>query len=273
MTRSRICPACGKLNAGDAARCLHCGERLPAAWESEARRGWARILGSRASLATYFFMVLSLGVYVALLMGGGELLSSVRRSQALRWGALAGSLGLAEPWRYLSAMFVHFSLLHVGFNTLSLHSLGKSLEEAVGSARFILVFLGTGIVGFVLSQVVYTADPLTGGISGGVFGLLGASVGLRFAQRDPEWKRLAVTGVGYAVAMYLLLGSAVNHAAHVGGLLSGIGLGWVAVRAGHRRSVDTFFRVLAGLLIAATLASIALSLASPVARRAPLWIG
>ena len=112
-------------------------------------------------------MLLSVGIYLALMLGGGSLWGPPRPIDAVRWGALVGPLGRVEPWRYLSAMFVHFSLLHVGFNTLTLHSIGRSLEEGIGSARFVLVFLGTGIAGFVASQVFYELDPLTGGISGG----------------------------------------------------------------------------------------------------------
>jgi membrane associated rhomboid family serine protease len=192
----------------------------------------------------------------------------IRRSQGLRWGALVGHLGSREPWRYISAMFVHFNLLHVGFNTLTLHSLGRNLEQGIGAARFILVFLGTGIGGFVASQLWYEPDPLTGGISGGIFGLLGVAVGWRYAERDPEWKRLAVTGVGYAVAMALLPGMQVNHAAHLGGLGVGVALGWALFRAGRQRRVDAFLNVLAAVLLLATVASIILSLLSPVAKQA-----
>src|SRR5688572_4312126 len=213
-------------------------------------------------------MGLSVVVYVLLTLGGTEGWGSVRRFGALRWGALVGELGHIEPWRYLSAMFVHFSLLHVGFNTLTLHQLGRSLEDAVGWGRFVVVFVGTGVAGFLASELWYAPVPLTGGISGGIFGLLGAAVGWRYAQRDPEWKRLAITGVGYAVAMALIPGVTVNHAAHGGGLVAGAGFGWGLYRLGLGRRVDRVMNVAGGLLIVASLASIALSWTSPVVRSA-----
>jgi membrane associated rhomboid family serine protease len=265
---SRICPQCGKLNAREDANCFRCGARLPAGWEITARSRWTSAL-QRRGWATTTFMLLDVGVYLALMLGsgGGGLFSSVSRLETLRWGALAGALGHVEPWRYLSAMFVHFSLFHVGFNTLSLYSLGRSLEDSLGWSRLVVVFLGTGIFGFVLSEVWYTTIPLTGGISGGIFGLLGAGVGWRYAQHDPEWKRQALTAGGYAIAMALLPGITVNHAAHVGGLLSGAGLGWALHRFGHGRTADRALDIAGGLLMLAAFVSIGLSLTSPVIRR------
>jgi rhomboid protease GluP len=263
---SRICPACGKLNAREESRCTRCGARLPAGWEISARNSLGSAL-KRRGWATTLFLLLDVGVYVALMLGGTEQWGGVRRIEALRWGALAGSLGHIEPWRYLSAMFVHFSLMHVGFNSLTLYQLGRGLEDAVGWARFVVVFIGTGVVGFLASEVFYSVIPLTGGISGGIFGLLGAAVGWRYAQRDPEWKRLAITGVGYAVAMALIPGVTVNHAAHGGGLVAGAGFGWVLHRLGQGRRVDRALNLLGALLIVASFASIGLSLTSPVVRR------
>jgi rhomboid protease GluP len=267
---SRICPACGKLNARDDTSCTRCGARLPAGWEITARRRWSGAL-SRPGWATATFIGLDVVVYLALTLGGTAQWGSVRRLEALRWGALAGGLGHEEPWRYLSAMFVHFSLMHVGFNTLTLHSLGRNLEDSIGWARFVLVFLGTGIAGFLASELWYSTVPLTGGISGGIFGLLGAAVGWRFAQADPEWKRLAITGAGYAVAMALLPGITVNHAAHIGGLLAGAGIGFILFRLGQSRRIDRGIDLAGGLLMLSVFVSIGLSLSSPIVRRlAPL---
>jgi rhomboid protease GluP len=267
VTGSRICPNCGKLNAAEDARCSRCDARLAAGWETKAGSSLTSVL-ARPGWATMLFMGVTVAVYGLLALAGTEQMGSVRRLAALRWGALAGSLGHVEPWRYLSAMFVHFSLLHVGFNTLTLHSLGRSLEDAVGWARFVVVFIGTGVAGFLLGELWYAPMPLTGGISGGIFGLLGAAVGWRYAMRDPEWKRLAITGVGYAVAMALIPGVTVNHAAHVGGLVAGAGFGFVLYRLGRGRRIDRVMDIAGGLLIVATFASIALSYTSPIVSRA-----
>jgi hypothetical protein len=127
---SQICARCGKLNSREDARCFQCGARLPGGWGA-AGRGWGSLL-ARPDAATTLFVVLSVVVYGALWLSGVGAWGAVHPIAALRWGALAGPLGSLEPWRYLSAMFVHFGLMHFGFNTLTLHQLGRELEGAVG---------------------------------------------------------------------------------------------------------------------------------------------
>ncbi|HVZ37115.1 MAG TPA: rhomboid family intramembrane serine protease [Polyangiaceae bacterium] len=262
---SRICPHCGKLNAADDSRCGYCERRVPAGRRAALIGLWERVSGQRSG-ATLTFSALSVLVYLALWLGSGTLGGSIDGLQALHWGALVGDLGHVEPWRYLSAMFVHFNLLHVGFNVLALYSLGRGLEGLTGSARFTLLFLLTGVCGFIVSDLWYAEQPLTGGISGGIFGLLGAEVGLRHAVGDDGWKRAAITGLGYAAAMALLPGQTANNAAHVGGLASGAVIGWVLSRSGRGARIDRVYDGLALLLLIATFASIIGSRLEPLPR-------
>jgi rhomboid protease GluP len=223
-----------------------------------AKVGLARVFGGAP--ATVWFAALSVAVYLALVASSGGPRSPISGRMALRWGALAGDLGWHEPWRLLSAIFVHFGLLHIGFNLLALVSFGRVLERVLGSARFAVLLLATGVLGFVASDLWYALfppQPITGGLSGGIFGLLGAEVGLRFAAGDAGWKRAAVSGAGYALMMALIPGQTVNNAAHVGGLLSGGLLGW-ALSYAAGRAHQRYFDAAALLLGAATLASIAL---------------
>ena len=220
--------------------------------------GLARAAGGAP--ATVWFAALSVAVYLALILSSGGPTAPISGRMALRWGALAGDLGWREPWRQLSAMFVHFGLLHIGFNVLALFSFGRMLERVLGSARFTVLLLLTGVLGFVASDVWYELFPpsqITGGLSGGIFGLLGAEVGLRLAARDAGWKRAAISGAGYALMMGLIPGQNVNNAAHVGGLLSGVLLGWALSQAASR-SHQRLFDGAALLLSAATLGAIAL---------------
>ena len=232
---------------------------LPTRWESALARLSARVFGGIP--ATVGFAGLSVAVYWALVASSGGPTSPISGRMALRWGALAGELGWRAPWRHLSAMFVHFGLLHIGFNLLALVSFGRVLERVLGSARFASLLLVSGALGFVASDLWYALFPpqqITGGLSGGIFGLLGAEVGLRFAAGDPAWKRAAVSGAGYALLMALIPGQNVNNAAHVGGLLSGGLLGWAlshAASPAHQRA----FNLAAMLLCAATLCAIAWS--------------
>ena len=192
-----------------------------------------------------------------------------RTSEALRWGALIGGLGREEPWRFLSAMFVHFGLLHIGLNMWTLWAFGRGLEQRLGGGRFVVVLLVTGIVGFLLSELWYAfrqQPVLTAGASGGLFGLVGAVLGHMVANRDPAWKNMLVQ-----VAIYTAIFAVafpVNNAAHLGGAISGFGLGYAFQKERRPDRRRKLFAALGMLGVVASLGSIVLSHRSPVWKEA-----
>jgi rhomboid protease GluP len=254
-SRAKVCPHCGRLNGAEQARCTGCERPLP----SNALLALQRALGG--AVATTLCALLAVAIYVALIASAGPG-APMSWGRALRWGALAGNLGPSQPWRYFSAMFVHFGLLHLGFNLLTLISFGRALERLLGMARFLVLLLLSGAVGFVASDVWLALFPerqITGGLSGGIFGLMGAEVGLRFASQDEGWKRAAVSALGYAAVMALLPGVNVNNAAHLGGLLAGAALAWGIHRLRSSRRSQPLFTAAAALLGVVTLLGIALA--------------
>src|SRR5690606_8265713 len=155
-----------------------------------------------------------------------------------------------EPWRYLSAVYVHLGALHLVMNSMALLALGRRAEQRVGGARMIVVFTLTGIGGFVASTLWYGASgPLTAGASGALFGLMGHEIGQMHAQRDPRLKDILVQFLAYAVAFALLF--SVNNAAHIGGFVLGYPLGraFYLERRPWRRAL--WFRGLAAVSLAA----------------------
>src|SRR5690606_29690290 len=149
-------------------------------------------------------------------------------SEAFRWGALHPALVADEPWRLLSAMFVHFGILHLGMNMSALLALGRGLEQALGSTRFVIVFVATGLMGFVASTAWSISGPgamvTTAGASGGLFGLVGFEVGYLYRSRDPRWK----SALTRALVIGVLIGFffPVNNAAHGAGAVLGGALGY-----------------------------------------------
>ena len=139
-----------------------------------------------------------------------------------RWGMLLTGIADSQPWRLLSAMFVHLGILHLALNMMSFVDLGRMTEARVGSWRCGVIFVVTGVLGFVTSELWYglVAEHVpTAGASGGLFGLGGALVGCLYARRDPAYKDLLLRMVVYAVVFALLM--PVNNSAHAGGLVSG----------------------------------------------------
>jgi rhomboid protease GluP len=262
----RICPHCGALNAADESRCHRCERSLPGPLATGLVDLLRGALGSEFPL-TKLFVGLCLAVFVLSTLGGGGFkILGASPMVAIRWGALGGdpihgSLGMLQPWRYLSAMFVHFGALHIVFNMMALWDFGRATEQRLGSARFVIIFVVTGVVGFVLSDIwfmaVRGAPYLTAGASGGLFGLVGTLIGYLYARRDPIWKkflvRFAILAAIFAIAL------PVNNAAHVGGFAAGVPMGYFAYRETRPWRRSALFGVLAGVLVVLSLVSVALS--------------
>lgn len=144
---------------------------------------------------------------------------------------LISTLRQGEWWRLLTPMFLHFGLLHVVFNSLWVWELGRRIERLQSGWRLLLVVLVTSL-GANLLQYSLSGPSLFGGMSGVVYGLVGY-IGL--------WQRLegaasfnvspALIGfmllflvLGFTGAIDFFIDGSVANGAHLGGLISGVGL-------------------------------------------------
>jgi rhomboid protease GluP len=287
--RTRPCPRCGALNGAGFDRCIRCGQALSKAAASRDRLG-APINPRRLPAAS---VILGLNVLVF----AGQLLAALSRGlvpsflgashvteqvDALRFGALIASPDLVrlEPWRLLSAAFVHFGLLHVGMNMLALVHLSRVAEPAVGSARYAMTYVLSAGASFATTTVVAAATgsvpPVTAGASGAVFGIMGLILGVLVARRNPRWKHFALQAVLFSVLFGFAVnasgvGIMVNNSAHLGGLAVGFGFGrWYGrapARSAGPRS-DVWVNVGAGVCLATCVLALVLSHLSPLWREA-----
>jgi len=128
-----------------------------------------------------------------------------------------------EYWRLATSVFVHASLIHLAFNMFALYIAGTYVESMVGTLRFLVVFVLSGLGGSVL--ILVAADPLvaTVGASGAVFGLFGALFALFLHQRD-AMAAAALRNIGFLIAINLVftfVARGISWQAHIGGLLAG----------------------------------------------------
>ncbi len=288
-SRATVCPHCGALIARDQRQCFRCSKPVAPPW---ARRLSSTLLGLfgdelPATIAilvacTLLFVVSFFAVFQRAPSDFGWLLNGgLGLDELLRFGALVDSpshgLWLArgpldglpwrEPFRHLTAVFLHLSGLHLVFNMMSLVSLGRALEPRLGSGRFALAFLLTGVAGFLASTVYYEwlGEPLTtAGASGGVFGLIGVLVGYFYARRDPNWKTILWQNLGLALALAFIM--RVNTAAHLGGLVMGLPLGYLFYREKRPGRRNLWVNWGAALGFALALASLVACVRSPVTR-------
>jgi membrane associated rhomboid family serine protease len=253
------------LNGERETRCYRCGRRLPGPAAQGALRVVREVLGVEAPV-TRLLLALELLVFAVMVVADRNLplglRDAFRSSTLLRFGALGGAFDESERYRLLSAVFVHMGVLHVGMNMWMFTDLGARLERELGGARLALIFVVTGVLGFVASEWWYAPmHVLTAGASGGVFGQIGAEVGILRARRDPEWRRSLARNVLYALLLSFAL--RVNSAAHLGGFAAGIALGFAFERERHRLRLDRLMNALAAAVVLAVVGSVLLSMHSP----------
>lgn len=140
-----------------------------------------------------------------------------------------------EIWRLWTPMLLHFGVVHLIFNLLWLWEVGRRIEILQGSSRIFNLVMITAVFANVL-QYIMTQDVLFGGMSGVVYGLLGYS--LVWSRLRPERSFGLPKGIYIFMLGWLGLGfvgvidsfgfGAIANGAHLGGLICGLGLGFVA---------------------------------------------
>lgn len=133
-----------------------------------------------------------------------------------------------EVWRLVTPIFIHFGIVHLAFNMMWLHSLGRVIEGRQGSLRFGLLVLATAVAPN-LAQYWWDGQNF-GGMSGVVFGLFGY-VWMR-GRTDARFGRflspdtVALMLIWLVLCMTGLVGR-VADAAHLMGLVVGVVIGLV----------------------------------------------
>jgi rhomboid protease GluP len=133
-----------------------------------------------------------------------------------------------DYWRLFTSMFLHFNILHVLLNMVVLVYIGSLIESKLGKWNFLMVYLFTGLIASMVS-VMWHDNEISAGASGAIFGLFGvllAFLSTDFYERSARKALLISTAIVVAYNI-IPLGKGVDHAAHLGGLVSGYIFGWL----------------------------------------------
>lgn len=142
--------------------------------------------------------------------------------------------GVAEGewYRLVTSMFTHEAIWHIGFNMLGLWWLGGPLEEALGRARYLALYLISGLAGSALTYVLASGSTASLGASGAIFGLFGAiAVLMRRLNQD---MRPIVALLVINVIITFGWGN-IAWQAHLGGFVAGVVIGYAMVHAPRNR--------------------------------------
>ncbi|KAH8626390.1 putative rhomboid protein [Alternaria alternata] len=131
-------------------------------------------------------------------------------------------------WRFITPIFLHAGIIHIGFNMLLQWTLGRDMEKEIGPLRFALVYFSAGIFGFVLGGN-YAPDGITSvGASGSLFGVLALTMLdllYNWSTRRSPVKDLLFLLLDMAIAFVIGLLPGLDNFSHIGGFLMGIVLG------------------------------------------------
>jgi rhomboid protease GluP len=155
----------------------------------------------------------------------------VQPGQVLNEGALVPALvAQGEAWRLLSSVFLHSGAVHLGFNMISLYFLGSFVEVAFGRARFLALYLLSGLAGGLAYLYFGDFNAPAVGASGAIFGLLGGILGYALRRGTFSWQNPLVRQLLILLALNLYIGFSVpniSNTAHLGGLAGGFVFGWL----------------------------------------------
>lgn len=233
--RPRLCPACGTLVGATANKCHQCGASMTFSFAA-ASKSLSRWM-PQTSPVTYAMLAICCVMYglafvITMKVSGGEgvgggifNLGGVANQVNLRLGeSLPLYVNLRQPWRFVTAIFLHASLIHIGFNMWVLMDIGPMVEELYGSARYLFLYVATGVVGYLLSSFV---GHFSVGASGSLLGLIGVLLAATTGRKSMAAQNLRGVLIRWLIYIAILgfLFSGTDNYAHFGGVVSGYLLG------------------------------------------------
>jgi rhomboid protease GluP len=237
--RPRICPSCGNLVGTVATRCPNCGANVRFSLAA-ASRSLGGLLPT-TSPATYAFLTICCVIFavsflatlknggMAMPSGGGLLgildFGAINGNVLIRLGAsLPLLIDRQEPWRLVTAIFLHASILHILFNMWVLMDISPQIEELYGSARFTFICVVTGVCGYMLSSFM---GKFSVGASGALLGLIGMMLAVTMGRRSIGMQMMRNQIVRWLIYIVVwgFLFPGVDNWAHLGGFVSGFVLG------------------------------------------------
>lgn len=225
-----ICPDC-MTSASVGFQCPHCVKE----GNRGSRRHKTPYGGKRAADPRLTsFVLIGLNVIVWLMIranGGGRstlvdklaLLPSTSQRQ-LADGSIVTIRGVDDGawWQLVTSVFAHVEPLHIGFNMLALYFLGPMLENVLGRARFLAVYLVSGVAGSAAVMLVSNPNGQTLGASGAIFGLMGALAVITLKVGGQVQQILMWIGLNLVLTFTI---GGISWQGHIGGLVGGAVLG------------------------------------------------
>ncbi|MBZ5698443.1 MAG: rhomboid family intramembrane serine protease [Acidobacteriia bacterium] len=235
--RPRLCPACGTLVGAAATKCHQCGASMKYSFAAASKtlgRWMPQTSPVTYALLTICCVMYGLAIIITTKLqgfgapqGGLMNLGGIATQVNYRLGAsLPLPYNFAQPWRLVTAVFLHGGLLHIGFNMWVLMDIGPMVEEMYGSARYLFLYLATGVAGYVASS---SMGHFSVGASAALLGLIGVLLAATSDRKSLAARALRSSLIRWLIYIAVLgiIMRGTDNAAHLGGLAAGYLLGRV----------------------------------------------
>ena len=185
------------------------------------------VFSKKKPIMTYIFMGICFALYIITALVSINLME-LNPNALYRYGALVNfemmNNNPIELYRLATSIFLHGGLLHLICNMYSLYVIGPQLESFFGKVKYTIIFIGTGVIGNLLSMAFLQDTYVSVGASGAIFGLLGALLYFGYHYR------VYLSGVIKSqiiplIILNLIIGflaTSINNLAHIGGLIGGV---------------------------------------------------
>ena len=175
-------------------------------------------LASGSAPITRVLIAINVVIYLITVSQGGGFNSPGGKlfDQWILWGPLVPHGGW---YRLVTAMFLHASIIHIGFNMYALWVIGTPVEQYLGKVRYVGLYFVSGLAGSAGALLLTPNNP-TLGASGAVFGILGAMMILEW-QATGRFAGNALTWIVINLVIDVFV-PGISLGGHIGGLIGGI---------------------------------------------------
>ena len=181
--------------------------------------------------ATFVLIGINAIAFLIEIAAGSGGLGSVGGRIVIDFALYGPAVAEGEWYRLVTSGFLHASVLHIGFNMFLLFLLGRLLEPALGTPRFVAIYFASLLAGS-FGALLLDPNALTLGASGAVFGLAGAT----FVIARGRGMDAIAAEIGFLIVFNLIFSFAstrISVGGHVGGLIAGT-ICALAIVAGER---------------------------------------
>ncbi|MGH4123114.1 MAG: rhomboid family intramembrane serine protease [Clostridium sp.] len=160
--------------------------------------------------------------YLSYVYANGSIIDSDINVLVLLGAKVNELIQKGEYYRFVSCMFLHGGIVHLGVNMYSLYSMGPMIEKIYGKAKYIAIYFISGICASIFSYIFSTSVSI--GASGAIFGLLGAVLVFAIKSKGKTGK-VFIRSILSVIFINIFIGVAlpnIDNFAHIGGLIGGM---------------------------------------------------